>query len=97
MSPQGMDDPEFATRDKPLLRRAAPRRDQHVFINSYDERLGHDARERLFEIATGHSAHVTALPFPGHAKQIIGVHREEIIFNEPSEEIIEGGELQPAP
>jgi hypothetical protein len=52
MSPKAMDDPEFAIWYQLLLRRAAPGRDQHVFINSYDERLGHDARERLFEIAT---------------------------------------------
>jgi hypothetical protein len=53
MSPQAVNDPQFAIWDQLSDLSRSCVWEQHIFINGHDKRLGLDARERLLEVTAG--------------------------------------------
>src|SRR5260221_5233994 len=88
VAPQARNRPEFAIGYHLLFRLTVPHGEEHVFFKRHDEDLGLDSPEGRFQITARVFADVSVLPLPGHAKQVIGIHRKEVALPEADHEVL---------
>src|SRR6516225_10577663 len=97
MRQQAVYNPKLAVRDEFLLCLTVGGREEHVARERHDIGLRLDPAERRLEVSIGVKAHVAMAPLPPHPDQIVGVHRREIRFPEPMQEILKRREAELAP
>src|SRR6516165_4266320 len=97
MRPQAVHRAELAVWDQLLLGLAVVRRKEHIARERHDIGPRLDAAERSGKITTRMAADITMPPLPTHPDQVVRVHRREIGFPKPVQEVLQRSEADVAP